>query len=135
MILTFSETKFEKGIIAGTKRTSLREDRQCRWKVGRLIHFWLHNPRNTRLNPRCFGIGKVISIEKVSLYFNEDIILIEIKNSEKMKVILIDKKLNEFANRDGFESWEEMKEWFLKKYKRPVFHGKLIWFEVNTILL
>lgn len=134
MILTFSETKFEKGIIAGTKRTSLREDKKSRWRIGRLIHFWLHNPRNVKLNPHCFAVGKVVNIEIIKIDFDDDTIYIFDPEENNVSMIVSFDGLEDFAKIDGFDSWNDMKAWFLNR-KKNIFRGKRIWFEVHTIFL
>lgn len=50
MILTFSQERFEKGILEGIKTTTIRRDVKNRWKEGMKIHFWMHNPRNVSKN-------------------------------------------------------------------------------------
>jgi hypothetical protein len=88
----------------------------------------LHNPRNVKLNPYCFGIGKVTSARQIKIDLRIDDILISSRDQEHVH-LSTGKELNEFARNDGFESWEEMKEFFIKKYKTYFFAGKIIFFD------
>jgi hypothetical protein len=117
MLLTFTKPKFEGLIKQNIKQHTIRADKHNRWKVGMKIHFWLGNPRNTRgMNkPYQFGVGVVERIEPIQIYPNKDLIIIngyEFKHSQELKNIALN---------DGFESWEEMKQFFTEN-----FVGKLI---------
>mgnify|MGYP001806949628 CR=1 FL=1 len=140
MILTFSEPKFEDLIIRGEKWTTFREDKKNRWKVGVTANLWMHNPRNVRLNPHHIKDEIIHKIEYVVINFvkneityclNENYTGRYYKHTLKSKFSDDSLKLDHVANVDGFENWEEMKDWFIKrgytdpkgyKMKRLIFH-------------
>jgi hypothetical protein len=120
MILTFSCDSFVESIINGTKQHTIRDDKTNRWKVGRKIHFWRGNPRNTRgkTKPYQFGTGEVSRIEEVKINPHLNYVVIDgVEFSAKGE-------LNAIAINDGFENWEEMKTFFT-----DVFVGKLIFWK------
>lgn len=128
MILTFSKKEFETLIKSGVKIHTIRVDKYNRWKVGRKIHFWLGNPRNTRSKnkPHSFAIGEVLKIEQIQIDFACDVVYIGNNRLDKIE------QLNELAVNDGFENWLQMKKWF--ENDSGNFFGKLIFwknFEIN----
>jgi len=116
MILTFSEDKFETRIKAGTKYTTFREDKLNRWDVGMKIHFWRGNPRNTRgkNKPHTFGNGEVTGIMKVRIYPTKDRIRFIGHSLSLVKDLTA---LNTIAIIDGFDNWQDMKQWFISRGK------------------
>jgi len=123
MILTFSEDKFVDRIKSGVKVHTIREDKTDRWKVGRTIQFWRGNPRNVKNKPYQFGTGVCSEVHRIRIYPALDIVnVFEDENYFTMD-------LQKLATKDGFDSWEKMKEWF----KEP-FIGKIIyWEEFKTV--
>lgn len=119
MILTFSKKEFQPKIIDGIKIHTIREDKHNRWKKGIKIHFWMGNPRNVTKNPYQFGEGIVELVLSIHIYPDENRFIIG--NQGEFKEI---GSLNELAENDGFDSWEEMKKWF-----KTEFHGKIIYWE------
>lgn len=128
MILTFSQRRMEQRIISGIKRTTIRTDAHCRWKPGSVIHFWMHNPRNVFKNPYCFAVGRVRYIEDIQILPSANMVIIA-RAGNKLFFSSAE-SLNEIAVLDGFDDWEDMKNWF-----RTDFTGKRLTFEVHTILL
>lgn len=121
MILTFSKDIFVERIISGIKIHTIREDKHNRWKVGNSIQFWRGNPRNVRNNPYQFGEGICQEVKPIKIDpINNEITIFYNKHISE-DIGLID-SLNEIAKNDGFDSWEQMKEWF----KEP-FVGKIIY--------
>jgi hypothetical protein len=115
MLLTF-KPQFEDLIKRKIKLHTIRADKHSRWKVGMMIHFWVGNPRNTRskLKPYRFGIGRVETIQSVEIYPAKDRL---IRNGRTLS----QEELQEIAKADGFESWQQMKQFFSKD-----FFGKII---------
>ena len=121
MILSFKE-QFVSKIKEGTKIHTIREDKTERWKVGMKVHFWKGNPRNTKQNPYQFGVGVVSKIDKIVIIPKENKIWVFINGiCENINTIFL---LDQFAKNDGFESWEEMKQFF----NNETFEGRLIYF-------
>ncbi len=127
MILTFSEPNFKDRIIKGIKIHTIRKDKHKRWKVGMKIHFWLGNPRDKSGCPHQFGEAYVTQIEDIAIIpsmpgYNKhgDIVIIG------KEVINDTDELNELATKDGFNDWDEMRSWIMKKYDIP-FNGKIIY--------
>jgi hypothetical protein len=120
MLLTFKEPKFEQLIKDCVKVHTIRVDKGNRWQVGKKIHFWRGNPRNTRgkQKPYQFGTGEVSRIEEIEINPHFDYVVIG-----GLKFHL-KRWLDELAIDDGFEDWEEMKTFF-----PDVFVGKLIFWE------
>lgn len=121
MLLTFTKPKFEGLIKEKIKLHTIRADKHNRWKVGMKIHFWNGNPRNTRgkNKPYQFGTGIVERIEPIKIYPKQDLIIIsgyEFKHPQELKNIAVN---------DGFENWEEMKEFFTEDFVGKV----IIWSE------
>lgn len=126
MILSFSKTKFIDRIKNGVKIHSIREDKGSRWMVGKKIHFWMGSPRNTRnkiQKPYQFGIGEVENIKsiKIDFFCGGSIVMID-----GMILQNID-ELNQLAINDGFDNWDEMRDFF-KQYDDP-FVGKMIFWK------
>ncbi|MGC3979058.1 MAG: ASCH domain-containing protein [Paludibacteraceae bacterium] len=128
MILTFSQRRFEQRIISGIKRTTIRTDAKGRWKPGRIIHFWMHNPRNVSKNPYFFALGRCINVEDIAIYPGINTIVISTPGSKLYYQNT--QNLNEIAKLDGFDDWEDMKTRF-----KTDFTGKRITFELHTIFL
>jgi len=120
MILTFSEPKFEDRLLSNFKGTTFREDKHNRWKKGMTAHMWMHNPRNVKLNPHHIKNDKIHDINYVVLIPIKDTIRFYLDSNYKERWKTVTKKrgikrLNTIAFVDGFESWEDMKQWFLKR--------------------
>lgn len=128
MLLTFSKPKFESLIKDEVKIHTIRADKSNRWKVGTKIHFWLGNPRNTRgkNKPYQFGLGEVSRIESIIINTHTDTIYIgEAKFKSKVE-------LDAIAKNDGFDSWQEMKCFFIGDF--GYFVGKIIFWKNCTWL-
>lgn len=136
MLLTFTKPEFENLIKDGIKKHTIRADKNNRWQVGNSIQFWLGSPRNVHAKnkPRQFGYGECTRVEKVKMLFHEkndlnlyDIVLVgatELSSWEELTAL---------AKNDGFNSWEEMKQWFdnpTREFKgRMIFwnYAKCVW--------
>jgi hypothetical protein len=121
MILTFSQERFKHKILEGVKKTTIRQDTKNRWKEGRKIQFWMHNPRNVSKKPHQFATGAVLDVEDIFIYPEQNTIRIRgqyYKNNTK--------ELDKIAKKDGFQDWEDMKLFFPEN-----FHGKRIWFCID----
>lgn len=82
------------------------------------IHFWLHNPRNVSKHPFHFANGIVKNVYPIEIFPNDDNVII----LSRGRIARLN--LNILAKNDGFNSWDEMKEFFPED-----FHGKLILWE------
>lgn len=127
MLLTFTKPEFENLIKDGTKKHTIRADKNNRWKVGNSIQFWLGNPRNVHAKnkPHQFGNGDCVRVENVKMLFREEH---ELTMSD---VVFVGNtqlsgwtELTSLAKNDGFSSWEEMKKWFDNPNRE--FQGKMI---------
>jgi len=130
MILTFSKTEFVNRIKNGMKVHTIRVDKHNRWKIGMKIHFWLGNPKNNRGKTKSyqFGVGEVLRIEFITMLFanNEDWQQDFVKIGEDIILITKD-ELNALAENDGFDNWEQMKNWFENSDNKYV--GKIIFWK------
>ena len=128
MLLTFTKPHFEQSIKDCVKIHTIRADKGNRWKVGTKIHFWRGNPRNTRgLNkPYQFGLGEVSRIESIKINTHTDTIDIDgVRFQSKGE-------LDAIAKNDGFDSWQEMREFFIGD--TGYFVGKIIFWKDCTWL-
>jgi hypothetical protein len=123
MILTFKK-RFVDLIIDGTKIHTIREDAPNRWKVGMKIHFWCGNPRNPSKNPYKFAEGIVKRIIEIDIMPGVDCI------QAGSSGYIHNENPEQIAKNDGFQNWEEMKQFFPKEFK-----GKLIIWEQPIKLL
>ena len=130
MICTYSQRRFEQRIISGIKRTTIRRDETNRWKPGRIMHCWMHNPRNVSKNPYCFAVGRVRYTEDIQILPEANTVIIASTVTGSKLYFGSTDTLNEIAVLDGFDDWEDMKAFF-----KTDFTGKRIHFEVHTILL
>jgi hypothetical protein len=105
MILTFSKDKFVDRIKSGVKFHTIRSDIKMRWKSGMTIQFWKGNPRNVKNNPYQFGTGIVEKVRWITIHS----LLNEVRIDGQLLSPL---ELKMLAKADGFDSWEEMKEFF-----------------------
>lgn len=121
MLLTYSKPQFQPLIESGVKIHTIREDSNNRWKPGRTIQHWMHNPRNVSKNPYPFAknrddLNTVISIEYISIvggivhitahpyYLTSEL--------KKQKGAVSPDVLDVLARNDGFENWRQMRVWF-----------------------
>ncbi len=134
MILSFKEQFVEK-IKQGQKATTIRKS--GRWKVGQKIHFWKGSPRNPKSNPYHFGMGIVKDIESIYMRLNVDRLddeididgLIYYTKSENYS-----KGIDNFARKEGFENFQELKNWFLTTYQKQIDdEGNLYLVEMDLI--
>lgn len=119
MILTFSRQEFKDKIESGKKIHTLREDTSNRWKMGMIIQFWMHNPRNKSKNPHQFKEGQCQSIQSISItrksdYLNDTIVIVD---GNKLTL----EETQQLAWNDGFNNLAEFLMWF-----KDGFNGKII---------
>jgi len=123
MILSFKEQFVEK-IKQEHKTTTIRKS--GRWKVGQKIHFWKGSPRNPKSNPYHFGMGVVERVEHIELWLGEgkkDHLMFLLNRNNQKGIYLGGKNrkmANEIAKNDGFENWDELREWFRNTYKKQI---------------
>jgi hypothetical protein len=126
MILSFSEDKFKERILSGVKTHTIRTDRTERWKKGQVIHFWRGNPRNTKATPKPhqFHECNCRSVQSFEMTFELDIHNIEVKIDNRF---ISDNEILELAIADGFDSIEDMTNWFFGQLDgKNCFKGRLI---------
>ncbi len=117
MLLTFTKRKFEGLIKQGIKAHTIRLDKNNRWKVGMSIQFWMGNPRNTRgkEKPYQFGTGVVKEILPIEINPDKDKIVIDKFTYDNLSAFTMT-TLDDIAVNDGFENWNEMKEFFTEDF-------------------
>lgn len=133
MILSFSEDKFKERVLSGVKIHTIRIDRTERWKKGQIIHFWRGNPKDTKSDPKPhqFHECNCRSVQDIRINFELD--------SNKFEYVQIDNRfiseqeILELAIADGFDSIEDMKDWFFKALDgETIFKGRLIHWTKKT---
>lgn len=126
MILSFSEDKFKERILSGVKIHTIRTDRTERWKKGQVIHFWRGNPRNTKSEPKPhqFHECNCRSVQDIRINFELDSHKIDVQIDNRF---ISQEEILELAIADGFNSVEDMKDWFFKTLDgENFFKGRLI---------
>ncbi len=119
MLLTFSNEKFMRRIIDGTKIWTIRADRGNRWKPGRSIQLWMHSPRNVRKNPFQFGTATAARVVQIKISKENWHVLILLENAKAWQKM----DFTRIATNDGFDDAQEFFDWFGE------FEGKLILWE------
>ena len=116
MILSFDKENCDKRnfpakILAGSKTHTCRIDKHRRWKVGMKIQYYRLNPRNGGIE---FATGIVSKVENIKISVWHNWVSIGDKNDDPTNYtyLSLEDELNEFAKNDGFNSWEELKEYF-----------------------
>lgn len=109
MILSYSVPSFKQDILDGIKVHTFRTD--VRWKAGRSIQHWMHNPRNVKKNPHHFGDDTCKSTQQVVIRRDSDAwggfdIWIDDKKMSDIQKTTI------FKN-DGFKNIDDFRNWFV----------------------
>lgn len=120
MILTYSKQRFKPAILKGEKIHTIRVDRADRWHPGRIIHHWMHNPRNKHLGPHQFLVNRCVSIQKIRIT-NQDEFQVYVDNQQ-----LPLESIEVLAKNDGLDL-VELIEWFAPyRGSDDDFQGKII---------
>jgi len=106
--------EFAAKVEAETKRQTIRKPRKRPTVVGDILHLYtgIRTKKCRRLLP------------PVACHCVFDVLITE-KGARLDDYVVKEENLNTFARRDGFESWDEMKDFFEKQYGLP-FEGKII---------
>lgn len=103
---------------------TIREDKNNRWKVGTKIDFFINCRQKNMF--RFAPVLSVVSVQKVLMtYAFNDVIQISVDDKELFSYI----DRLEFAQNDGFDTWEDFFNFFYSKIKespKQIFKGKLI---------
>ena len=124
VILSFIKENIEKRnfkekILNGTKIHTIREDKHNRWKETMSIQFYAMNPRN---GGKKFAEGIVDKVTRIIIDApNNKVSFPEINGY----YISNPKILDDLAKNDGFESWEEMKEFFPEYFEGKIIYWRL----------
>jgi hypothetical protein len=108
MILNFKtqingvSTNFKEKILIGQKIHTIRK--KDRWKAGDTIHF---STGARSKNYECFKMGIVVSVQKIQITINNDVVNILVDN----RVLFFSEKCDVILN-DGFFSFGDFKRWF-----------------------
>ena len=130
MILSYSRDSFVKDILLRKKRHTIRADKHNRWHVGRKIHFWRGNPRNTRgkNKPYQFATGVVQEIKRIVITHAKTGSILKNVTITVDGISLNKEEQEGLAYSDGFSCLTEFLLWFDKD-----FTGKLIIWEQETL--
>lgn len=137
MIIGYTLPDAEKKIKAGSKIHTLREDINCRWRKGNIIQ---HSVNVRTPEQRCFLQNNCKSVQMTAIFIVEERVKTKFKQLFAPDLVLyvnIDRKLltnkeaELFAYNDGFDSLQQMIDWFFPankkgKRKRTMWAGKLI---------
>lgn len=121
MRLDFSQIRFADFILQNRKSTTIRKDSRNRWTEGAPIDFWVRRAPIVFPEGSCFGHAVVSKVVPIKIFPLVNTIVVD-------GIMIADpKRLNEFAVKDGFDDWNDMKNFFPEDFK-----GKLItWKEFN----
>ncbi len=129
MILSFSKEIFLDKILSRDKVYTLRKS--DRVKPGTQLQLWLHNPRNVTKNPKKIADAICEYVDHVIIDFQLDTVnIIRPDDGFNFKIIGSD-NLKFFSQNDGFNSWNDFRNFFIKEQKHdPSIPLKLnrIWF-------
>lgn len=125
MNLSYSIPKAEENILNGVKIHTIREDNTDRWKQGMKIHHCYSF--RSKDGYRCFLQGECKSTQLILIVFDVIhgiLIAIDRVHQREHEIELL-------AKNDGFESVQQMIDWFLPKDKNGkrtkwTFSGKII---------
>ncbi len=116
--ISFQE-RFAGPVETRAKRQTIRPKRKREIKVGDTLH--LYTGMRTK---RCRMLGSAVCLDVIPIEISDE--HIAINDAGKIEVLRRrEAGLNRFARRDGFDSWEEMRDWFKNRYGLP-FEGVLI---------
>ena len=123
MIIGF-KPQFQDKITAGTKKTTIRNDKHDRWHSGMTMH--MATGVRTK-NYNCFKLDTCKSTQKIRIWhrtahvtyvYIDGRCFAQYRNNEKFPNI----KLVTLANNDGFDSVESFFEWFNKDFTGKLIH-------------
>ena len=115
MRLDFSQSRFADCILQNRKSTTIRKDSRNRWNEGSPIQFWSRLVNDPNPEGFCFGNGIVSKIIPVKIFPLVNTIVVD-------GIMIADpERLNAFAIKDGFDDWNDMKNFFPEDFR-----GKLI---------
>lgn len=131
MILRFSEDKFKERILSGVKIHEIQITRTERWKKGQIIHFWRGNPKDTKSEPKPhqFHECNCRSVQDITIQFELETHKIHVKIDNKL---ISEEQAIELAIGNGFDSIEDLKDWFFSKLEQGFFRGRLIHWTKKT---
>jgi hypothetical protein len=105
------------------KFTTIREDKNDRWKVGNKIDFYINCRQKNMF--RFAPVLPVVSVQKITMsYLWGKVIMITIGGRE-----MHPSEKEQFAINDGFDNWDSFFEYFypvIKNTKDNFFKGKII---------
>lgn len=126
MILTYSKPYFKDLILSGQKIHTIRRDRADRWRKGRIIHHWMHNPRNKHLNPHEFLVNHCVSTQRIIFTNPESGYEVWVQRGETLYERLSDNRIILLAYNDGLTVVNFI-TWFAPdRGINEAFHGKII---------
>ncbi len=111
--LNFQE-QFVTQVVFGGKRQTIRPERKRPIKPGDTLHLYT-GMRAKRC--RKLRMASCLDVRPITLYAGHYVLTVGGYGGFDT--------LNRFARKDGFDSWEEMRDWFDKRYGLPL-EGVLI---------
>ena len=117
------QARFADPVETHTKRQTIRRVWKRPIKVGDTLY--LYTGMRTK---RCRKLRTAVCLDVIPIKIFHDHIDFKMKAVNMglwKKQAELDWLLDQFARRDGFDSWEEMRDWFKNRYGLP-FEGVLI---------
>ena len=119
MVAINFDTRFANAVADGSKTQTIRPPRKRPFKVGDTLQLYVH-----QRNPKCHKLRNDVKCTEVY-----DVMITS--TDVRMNGIWMNKPaLYRLFQRDGFESWEEFRDWFDKWYGLP-FTGVVVRWEIK----
>ena len=111
--------RFADNVESGRKRQTIRAFRVIPIKPGDMLY--LYTGLRTKY-ARKLGQYPAKSVELIHMHFNtknDDVVIL------KETVYSTQTELDQFAQADGFDDWQDLKAWWKKTHNKKVFKGTL----------
>lgn len=123
MLMTFSKERYMERILSGVKIHTVRADPHNRWKKGMTAQMWMHSPRNVSKNPFQFAVAPIIDVLPIKISKNDEQVLLFYPGWQMSGPMPVNAE--EFARCDGFDTAEDMFEWFGQFTGKIIYWGKV----------
>lgn len=111
-----NQTNFPAKILKGSKIHSIREDKNNRWKAGRIIHF-ATGVRTKHYHQ--FKLDTCKSVQSIEIVWDETLDMLSIKIDGKK---ISNSDIMRLAYCDGFDHMKDFESWFKLPFKGQIIH-------------
>lgn len=126
MVAFSFKERFVLPIELGDKRQTIRGKRKRNARAGDQLQLFT----GPRMKPRKIGESRCIGAGPITINITQNTIAYELEATKddpaRTAKVTTPEGLDNFARRDGFRDWQDMKTWWLETYPdTTVFHGWL----------